>query len=76
MKCIQNKKIYISETNCHTRIRFVVGKKNSEIFFNARLTRMRRHIFATMLGITWRERWLGDGLADVDQSLALLGRQN
>jgi hypothetical protein len=27
----------------------------------------RRHISATMLGITWTERRLGDGLADVEQ---------
>jgi hypothetical protein len=35
----------------------------------------RRHIFATMLGITRTGRWLGDGSAEVDQSLGLLGRQ-
>jgi hypothetical protein len=34
-----------------------------------------RHISATMLGITWTERWLGDGSAEVDQLLGLLGRQ-
>jgi hypothetical protein len=33
------------------------------------------NISATMLGITWTERWLGDGLAEVDQSLCLLGSQ-
>jgi hypothetical protein len=35
----------------------------------------RRHISATMLGITWREGWLGNGSAEVDQSLGLLDRQ-
>jgi hypothetical protein len=35
----------------------------------------RRHIAAIMLGITWTERWLVDGSAEVDQSLGLLGRQ-
>jgi hypothetical protein len=42
-----------------------------KIFFHARLTRMRRHISAIMLGITWSERWLGDGSAEVNQSLGL-----
>jgi hypothetical protein len=32
--------IYISETNCYTRIRLSIGKENS-IFSSARLTRMR-----------------------------------
>jgi hypothetical protein len=27
------------------------------------------HISATMLGITWTERWLGDGLTEVGQLL-------
>jgi hypothetical protein len=31
--------------------------------------------YTTMLGITWTQRWLGDGSAEVDQSLGLLGRQ-
>jgi hypothetical protein len=35
----------------------------------------RRHVSATMLGIIWTERWLGDGSAEVDQFLGLLGRQ-
>jgi hypothetical protein len=34
----------------------------------------RRHISATMLGITWTEKWLEDGSAEVDQSLGPLGR--
>jgi hypothetical protein len=33
------------------------------------------HISATMLGITWPKRELGDRSAEVDQSLAHLGRQ-
>jgi hypothetical protein len=33
----------------------------------------RCHISATMLGITWTEGWLGDGSAEVDQSLGHLG---
>jgi hypothetical protein len=36
---------------------------------------MRHHLSATMLGIAWTELWLGDGSAEVDQSLGLLGRQ-
>jgi hypothetical protein len=32
---------------------YVIGKENFEIFFHAQLTRMRRHISATMLGIIW-----------------------
>jgi hypothetical protein len=36
---------------------------------------MCRHISATMLGITWTERWLGDRSAEVNQSLDPLGRQ-
>jgi hypothetical protein len=77
MKGIQNKKkMYISGTNCHTRIRFTSSeRKTLKVFFYARLTRMRRHISATMLGITWTERWMGDGSAEVDRSLGLLGRQ-
>jgi hypothetical protein len=31
---------------------YVMGKENSESFFHAMLTSMRRHISATMLGIT------------------------
>jgi hypothetical protein len=54
---------------------YVIGKVNTESFFLARLTRMRRHISATTLEITCTERWLGDGWAEVDQSLGLLGRQ-
>jgi hypothetical protein len=30
-------------------------------FFHAQLTRMIRHISATMLGITWTERWISRG---------------
>jgi hypothetical protein len=33
-----------------------------------------RHISATMSGITWPERWLRAGSAEVDQFLGLLGR--
>jgi hypothetical protein len=33
-------------------------------------------IAATMLRITWTERWLEDGLAELDQSLGLVGHQN
>jgi hypothetical protein len=33
------------------------------------------HISATILGITWTERWLVDGSAEVDQSLGPVGRQ-
>jgi hypothetical protein len=34
-----------------------------------------RHISATMLRITWTEKWLGDGSGEVDQLLGLLVRQ-
>jgi hypothetical protein len=33
------------------------------------------HISATVLGITWTERWLGDGSVEMDQSLGILVRQ-
>jgi hypothetical protein len=33
------------------------------------------HISAIMLRIAWTERWLGDGSAEVDQLLGLLGHQ-
>jgi hypothetical protein len=33
------------------------------------------YISATVLVITWTERWLRDGSAEVDQSLGLLGCQ-
>jgi hypothetical protein len=46
-----------------------------KVFFCDRLTRMRRHISATMLGITWTESWLGYGSAEVVQMLGLLDRQ-
>jgi hypothetical protein len=40
---------------------YVIGKENSEsFFFHSRLTRMRRNISSTMLGITWetdRQKW-------------------
>jgi hypothetical protein len=36
---------------------------------------VRRHISATILGITWAKRCLGDGPAEVDQSLGLLDPQ-
>jgi hypothetical protein len=35
----------------------------------------RRHISPTILGITWTDRWLGDGLAKVEKTLGVLGRQ-
>jgi hypothetical protein len=38
---------------------YVIGKQNYKSF----LTHIRRHIFVTMLGITWTERWLGYELA-------------
>jgi hypothetical protein len=79
MKGIQNKKNYISETNCHLRIRFISSERKTLkvfFFFHAWLSHMRRHISAaTILRITWTERWLGDGSAEVDQLLGLLGRQ-
>jgi hypothetical protein len=35
--------MYISETNCHTRIRFISSERKSlKVFFHARLTRMRQ----------------------------------
>jgi hypothetical protein len=54
---------------------YVIGKESSKSFFLCQLTRLRLHISATTLGITWTERWLGDGSAEVDQLLGLLGRQ-
>jgi hypothetical protein len=43
MKGIQNKKIYISETNCHTRIRFMLSeRKTLKVFFHAQLMCMRQ----------------------------------
>jgi hypothetical protein len=54
---------------------FVIGNQNSESLFYTQLTRKRRHISATMLAITWTERWLGDRSAEMDQSLGFLGRQ-
>jgi hypothetical protein len=49
MKGIQNKNkkiyIYISECNCHTRIRFMSSeRKTLKVFFRARLMRMRQLI--------------------------------
>jgi hypothetical protein len=35
---------------------------------------MRRYMSATTIGITWTEIWVGDGSAEVDQSLGPLGR--
>jgi hypothetical protein len=49
-------------------------RKTLKVYFYARLTRMLCYISATILGITWTERWLGDGSAEVDQSLGLLRR--
>jgi hypothetical protein len=67
--------MYISETNCHTHIQFMSSeRKTLKVFFHARLTRMRRHISATMLGIAWAEMWLGRGSAEVDQLVGVLGR--
>jgi hypothetical protein len=37
------------------------GRKTQNVSSHARLTRMRHHICATMLGITWTERWVGRG---------------
>jgi hypothetical protein len=49
--------VYVSETNCHTGIRFMSSeRKTLNVSFHARLTRMRRHNSATMLGIIWTER--------------------
>ncbi|PNF17602.1 hypothetical protein B7P43_G14207 [Cryptotermes secundus] len=42
---------------------YLSPKETLKVFFHARLTRMRRHISATMLGIIWTERYLGDGSA-------------
>jgi hypothetical protein len=43
MKGIQNKKIYISETICHTCMRFLLlERKTLKVFFHARLLRMRQ----------------------------------
>jgi hypothetical protein len=43
MKSIKNKiKIFISETNCPTRIRFMSSERKALIIFHARLTRMRQ----------------------------------
>jgi hypothetical protein len=51
-------------------------KEISESFlFHARLTRMRCHIFVTVLRINWTEKWLGDGSTEVDQLLGFLCRQ-
>jgi hypothetical protein len=69
--------MYISETNCHTRIRLMSSeRKTLQVFFyHSRLTRKRRHIFAILLGVTWTESWLGYELVEMNQSLGLLGRQ-
>jgi hypothetical protein len=34
--------MYISKTNCHTRIWFISERKTLEVFFHARLTHMRQ----------------------------------
>jgi hypothetical protein len=72
MKGIQNKKI-ISRKVIVIHVSGLCHRKGKpcNFFFHARLTRMRRHISATMLGIAW----LGDRSAEIDQSLGLLGRQ-
>jgi hypothetical protein len=56
MKGIQNKNVYIGNYVSYTYPVYVIGKENSESIFYARLMRMRRHISATMLRITWTER--------------------
>jgi hypothetical protein len=69
-------KIYILETNSRTRIRFISSeRKTLKVFLHALIMRKRRHISATMLGIIWTERRLGDGSTEVEQLLGLLGRQ-
>jgi hypothetical protein len=55
-------------------IRLMSSERNTDCF-PYQLTRMRRHFSATMLRITWTERWLGDGSAELDQSLGPLGCQ-
>jgi hypothetical protein len=71
------KKKYISETNCHTHIPFMSPeRKTLKVFFHVRLTRMRRHISATMLGVTWRDREDWEISAEEDQLLGPLGRQS
>jgi hypothetical protein len=43
MKGIQNKKKHISETNCHTCIRYMSSeRKTLKVFFHIRLTRVRQ----------------------------------
>jgi hypothetical protein len=79
MKGIQNKiflsrkviSIHVSGL-CHRK-----GKPCKFSFSHARLTRMRRHISATMLGsLGQSDGWkLRDRSAEVDQSLGLIGRQ-
>jgi hypothetical protein len=69
MKGIQNKKKkknIISETNCHTHIRFMSSeRKTLEVLFRAWL-----NVHAP----PGQTDWLGDGSAEVDQLLDLLGR--
>jgi hypothetical protein len=51
MKGSKNKKMYISETNCHTHIRFMSSeKKTLKVFFHARLTGMRQLVTFCEIG--------------------------
>jgi hypothetical protein len=76
MKGIQNKKFVSGKLVVIHVSGYASERKTLKVFlFHARLKRMRRHISATMLGITRTERWLGDGSADVDQPFGLIGRQ-
>jgi hypothetical protein len=77
MKGTQNEEsIYPGHKLSHTYPIYVIRKENSKsICFHARLIHMALHISATMLAITLTESWLGDGSAEVDQSLGLQGRQ-
>jgi hypothetical protein len=43
---------------------YLIRNENTESLFHAWFMRIRHHI-STMLSITWTERWLGDGLAEV-----------
>jgi hypothetical protein len=52
-------KMCISKSNCRRCIRFMSSERKTlkVFFFRTRLTRIRRHIFATILGITWDVNW-------------------
>jgi hypothetical protein len=55
MKCIHNKR-FISQKLI---VIHVSGLYHRKVSFRVRLTRMHRHISATMLGTIWTEIWLG-----------------